>query len=304
MLWASSVMAEASLARLLGYTWVEHSYRGEYQKPADFIATHPVFRMTEFIRNHRLGRRRTYPATRALISYHLRTGRIDRVCRGVFAQPGSVDPWLLGARLTDDAVVAYGGSLSFHGVSPLGYEMEYLTAFPRPKVVWGEVIYRAVRVSRQTLDRLAIETVHRDGLPVRVVRLEHALVDVLSRPDLGCLYDAVDHLRHGHLDLREVLLHARDLARPIVNARLGYTLSFRPGVRWPDVAPFIGQLPSSSSWFDPCRKTGLFIPRWRLRIPADLRQAVETLGWRSEDQRSRLRPFPATPRRPGEDDDG
>ena len=76
-----------------------------------------------------------------LLGYHAKAGRLRRVRQGMYAviPPGvdgdtyPVDPYLLAARLTPDAVLSHHTALEFHGRGVLGLAALHL--FPR-SVPW------------------------------------------------------------------------------------------------------------------------------------------------------------------------
>lgn len=255
-------------------------------KPADFIATHPVFRLDEFRANHaKLGRGPV--ATRALLAYHLGRKRIRVLRRGLYAHPRDTDAWLVGSRMTPDAVLAYGGALSFHGVTGLGHLLPYLTATPRPRFEWNEVVYQAVRADRLELES-RVDEVTRRGLPVRVTSVERALVDVMERPHLGPIEEVVETLRTSRsFDRAGVLAVAGARQSKALNARLGYVLSFRPDTSWRDVHRLETRLPVVPVRLAPPRdpleelepEPCTLIPRWRVRVARGLRRLVERQGW-------------------------
>ena len=92
-------------------------------KLTEFLAQHAVFTVAEldrFLANRGSGN----PNTRkSLLSYHRRQGRIIPVRRGLYATvpmgtdsaSAPVDPYLLAAKMTEDAVLAYHTALEFHG---------------------------------------------------------------------------------------------------------------------------------------------------------------------------------------------
>ena len=92
-------------------------------KLTEFLARHAVFTVAEldrFLANRGSGN----PNTRkSLLSYHRRQGRIIPVRRGLYATvpmgtdsaSAPVDPYLLAAKMTEDAVLAYHTALEFHG---------------------------------------------------------------------------------------------------------------------------------------------------------------------------------------------
>ena len=88
-----------------------------------FLDGHAVFTVDE-LDYHLTSRGSSNTNTRnSLLAYHRRQGRIVRVRRGLYAtvprgmDPASmtVDPYLVAAKMTGDAVLAYHTALEFHG---------------------------------------------------------------------------------------------------------------------------------------------------------------------------------------------
>src|SRR5699024_10322323 len=111
-------------------------------------------------------------------------------------QPGenidsaSVDPYLVAARATDDAILAYHTALEFHGRAYSGFsELQYLTAQAPRSVTFRDWRFRPVRFPKALLGtgnaRFGVEHHDRHGQTVDVAGLERALVDVLDRPELS-----------------------------------------------------------------------------------------------------------------------
>ena len=92
-------------------------------KLRDFFARRPVFTHAEFVAFLDAEEPRSVKTRESLLSYYKRTGRILRVRRGLYitVPPGvdpeacPVDPYLLAAKMADDAVLAYHTALEFHG---------------------------------------------------------------------------------------------------------------------------------------------------------------------------------------------
>ena len=86
-----------------------------------FLATHLVFTYEEFARAH--GGAPNPHTLHNLLAYHIATGHILRIHRGIYAtvpyamDPARfiIDPYLIGSRLTEDAVIAYHAALQYHG---------------------------------------------------------------------------------------------------------------------------------------------------------------------------------------------
>ena len=114
-------------------------------KPADFIATHPVFRFDEFLEAHR-ARKATRQTTSALLQHYVSSGRLKNLRRGIYAHSDDPDPFVLASRLAKDAVLAYDGALAFHELHPLMYSISYLTKERASGFLFDERQYRPVPV--------------------------------------------------------------------------------------------------------------------------------------------------------------
>jgi len=92
-------------------------------KHDEFFRKHPVFTGKELAKHLSSRGQVGSRAQEALLAYHRRTGRVVMVRRGVYAvipagaDPESypVDPFLVAAKLTADAVLSYHTALEFHG---------------------------------------------------------------------------------------------------------------------------------------------------------------------------------------------
>lgn len=167
-------------------------------KIQEFFATRPVFTYEEFA--HFLAERNSLNVkTRwSLLRHYTETGRILRVRRGLYVtvpaglSPKScpVDPYLVAAKMTKDAVLAYHTALELHGKAYSVYQQSlYLTRLAsRPLTFRGHryrglLFPKALRAKKQ--ESFGVELVDRAGMDVRVTSLERTLVDVLDRPFLS-----------------------------------------------------------------------------------------------------------------------
>jgi hypothetical protein len=116
-------------------------------KPADFIEQHSVFRFDEFLEAH-AAFGASANTTKALLQYHLKSGRLKRPRRGLYTHDADVDPWLLGSKLSADAVIAYEGAMSFHGVWPLAHSIPFFTQERGRQFAFNDVIYRPTEVPK------------------------------------------------------------------------------------------------------------------------------------------------------------
>ena len=89
----------------------------------EFFAQHAVF-TTEELDSFLIGRKSYNLNTRkSLLAYYCKKGRIINIRRGLYATipygadslSYPVDPYLLAAKMAEDAILAYNTALQFHG---------------------------------------------------------------------------------------------------------------------------------------------------------------------------------------------
>ena len=175
----------------------------------------------------------------SLLAYYTRTGRLLRVRRGLYAvvppgaSPGEcpVDPYLLAAKLTRDAVLAYHTALSFHGKAySVSDHFQYLTVRPLKPVVFRSYHFQAVQfpqaLRRRRKVTFGVKVTERAGLDVRVTSLERTLVDLLDRPDLGGGWEEIWRSLESveFFDLDQVVRYALLLDNATTAAKVGFFL--------------------------------------------------------------------------------
>lgn len=201
-----------------------------------FMAVHPVFRYADLVASTPAANRRTRDA---LLRHYEDRGRLLRVRRGLYVSvpPGAkpdtcpLDPYLLSARMTDDAVLAYHTALEFHGKAHSTHgRFYYLTARASRALSLRSLHFRAVRFPstlRTSRERLfGARNAERAGLTVRVTTLERTLVDVLDRPDLGGgweeIWRSLESVEFFDLDL--VIEYTLLLENATTAAKVGFFL--------------------------------------------------------------------------------
>ena len=160
---------------------------------SSFLAGRRVFTAEEF--GSVLG---LAPRSRdSLLAYHRQRGRILPVRRGLYwvvqagESPGTcaVDSFLLTAKMTDDAVLAYHTALEFHGRAYSSFsELQYQTARAARATTFRGWRFRPVLLPKALRQAggafFGVEAHERSGQTVRVTGLERTLVDALNRPEL------------------------------------------------------------------------------------------------------------------------
>jgi predicted transcriptional regulator of viral defense system len=208
-------------------------------KVEEFFARHPVFTRGEFAAAYHARGAGTARAVEALLAYHTGAGNVLRVRRGLYAvvPPGMdvdsapVDPYLVAAKTTPDAVLAYHTALEVHGVAYSTHErLLFLTHHTCRSWSFRSMRFRPVRVPRALRGKGAgdteVSTVDRSGLDMRVTTLERTLVDVLGHPDLGGGWEEVWRALEaiGFLNLDRLIDYALLLGNATTAAKVGFFL--------------------------------------------------------------------------------
>ncbi|RLF91823.1 transcriptional regulator [Thermococci archaeon] len=255
----------------------------------EFFAKHPVFsvdELTAFLAQYGSVSNWT---RKALLAYHRKKGRILRVRRGLYVvvPPGTdptscpVDPYLLGAKMTEDAVLGYHTALEFHGKAysvsnlvlylssrrsaPLRFRAYTFRSVPFPK---------ALRVKGREL--FGVETHERTGLPVRVTSLERTLVDVLDRPDLGGGWEEIWRSLEmvEFFDLDVVVEYTLLLENATTAAKVGFFLEQhrdRLMVEERHLVALRAHRPRSPHYMVRTpRESGRLVQEWNLVVPVEI----------------------------------
>jgi len=167
-------------------------------KLGPFFHTHPVFSVEDFGGFLSSDGSHNVRTQESLLAYHVKAGNIVRVRRGLYVSvpPGaspenfSVDPFLLAARISKDAVLAYHTALEAHGKAYSVYEhFTYLVSKPIPLITFRAHLFKGVRfpqaLVRKKSELFDVIKGERSGMEIRITGLERTFVDVLNRPDLS-----------------------------------------------------------------------------------------------------------------------
>lgn len=162
-----------------------------------FLERHPVFRHEEFVAFFEANGPRSVKARESALAYYIRTNRILRIRRGLYAvvpqgaDPDTypVDPYLLAAKMTDDAVLAYHTALEFFGKAYSVFQRFHVLTGRAPRVMmFRSIEFRGVQCPKKLREKQAeqfcVTQAERAGLPVMVTSHERTLVDVLDRLEL------------------------------------------------------------------------------------------------------------------------
>jgi predicted transcriptional regulator of viral defense system len=249
-----------------------------------FTATHPVFRVEDFVAAH-AGAGERSPSTsltllkRGVVSgryLHLRRGLYAVVPPGVAPERAVVDPFLLACAHTPDAVVAFHAALELHGRAYSSWSRVHVWTRHRSKPwTWREVEIVPVLDAAEGSPGAGTATQPHAGGVVRVTTLERTLVDVLDQPDKGGGWEEI--LRSvamiEFVDLDAVVSDAISRGRALTAARVGWVLGLRRHawhVGEEVLAALRARRPATPSYLDTSRSPGRLDHTWNLIVPAPL----------------------------------
>jgi len=258
-------------------------------KHEEFFRKHPVFtgdEMADYLSSRGEVGSRT---KEALLAYHRKTGGIVSVRRGLYAvvPPGatptsySVDPYLVAAKLTKDAVLSYHTALEFHGHAYSVQEhFTYTASRPLTPVTFRFGVFRGVRLpealSRVNKENVGVIRMDRSGMEVRVTTLERTMVDVLNRPDLSGGWEEIWRSLESveFFDLDKVIEHVLLLGNATTAAKAGFFLEQHRAplmVEERHLKPLHDLRPQQPHYLDrDKRKSGCLVSQWNLVVPNDV----------------------------------
>lgn len=255
----------------------------------EFFHKNPVFTSEKFSQNL-VSRGGAGPRTQeALLAYYKKTGRIVGVRRGLYAvipawaEPGlyPVDPFLVAAKLTKDAVLSYHTALEFHGRAySVQDRFTYSASQPLSIFTFRSYLFRGARFPEALRsvgkEGFGVLTTERAGMEIRVTSLERTLVDVLDRPSLSGSWEEIWRSLESveFLSLEKVVEYALLLENATTAAKVGFFLEQHrePLMVEEHHLQSLNQLrPRQPHYLDRSRrKSGRLVSRWNLIIPSEV----------------------------------
>jgi predicted transcriptional regulator of viral defense system len=258
-------------------------------KHEEFFRKHPVFtgaEMADYLSSYGEVGSRT---KEALLAYYRKTGGVVSVRRGLYAviPPGanpvsySVDPFLVTAKLTKDAVLSYHTALEFHGHAYSVQEHFIYTALrPLSPLTFRTHVFRGVRLPeslrRVNKENFGVARMDRSGMEVRITSLERTLVDVLSRPGLSGGWEEIWRSLESveFFDLDKVVEYALLLGNATTAAKVGFFLEQHREplmVEEKHLKPLHDLRPRQPHYLDrDKRKSGRLVSEWNLVVPIEV----------------------------------
>lgn len=255
----------------------------------EFLSRHAVFTLDELDR-FLSARGSGNPNTRkSLLTYYRKQGRIIPIRRSLYAtvpaggDPTSspVDPYLVAAKMTPDAVIAYHSALEFHGKAYSVYmRLHYMSASKSmPLTFQGHEFIRAPvppTLVPKGEEMFGVIRRNRSGVNLRVTSLERTLVDILDRPDLSGSWEEIWRSLESieFFDLDQIIAYVLLLGNATTAAKVGFFLEQNKEVLMVEDAhlePLRRLRPRQPHYFvrgkrDDCRWAG----DWNLMVPVEI----------------------------------
>ena len=225
----------------------------------------------------------------ALLAYHRKRGRVVSVRRGLYVvvPPGtdqasySVDPFLVAAKLTKDAVLSHHTALELRGHA-YSVQEHFIYTASRPLIpfTFHHHVFRGVRfpesLRRANEENFGVVTVDRFGMEVRVTSLERTMVDVLNRPALCGGWEEIWRSLESveFFDLDKVVEYALLLGIATTAAKVGFFLEQHREplmVEEKHLKPLHDLLPRQPHYLKrDQRGSGRLVSPWNLVVPREV----------------------------------
>ena len=225
----------------------------------------------------------------SLLAYHRKNGRIITVRRGVYwvvpkgISPEScpVDPFLLAAQLTPDAVLAYHTALEFYGKGYSVFErFFYLSSQISTPVRFRSYAFQSVvtpkSLKRKNNENYGVIKSERSGVEVRVTSFERTFVDVLDRPGLCGSWEEIWRSLESieFFDLDRVIEYTRLLENATTASKVGFFLEQHRETLMVDnhyLKELQSLCPKQPHYLErQKRKPGRLVSNWNLIVPCSI----------------------------------
>jgi len=255
----------------------------------EFLSQHAVFTVDELDR-FLSARGSGKPNTRkSLLTYYRKQGRIIPVRRGLYAtvplggDPASspVDPYLVAAKMTADAVLAYHTALEFHGKAYSVHTRLYYVSTSKslPLKFQAHEFVRAPvphPLRAKGKEMFGVTSHKRSGVELRVTNLERTFVDVLDRPDLTGSWEEIWRSLESveFFDLDQVIEYVLLLKNATTTAKVGFFLQQHKEtlmVEDTHLNPLRKMRPRQPHYFIRGKRKGCqWVKDWNLLVPVEI----------------------------------
>jgi predicted transcriptional regulator of viral defense system len=260
-------------------------------KTLEFFAAHPVFSLDEVSMALGLpgGRARTVER----LKYHVETGRLKLVIRGVYAvvPPGAKaqefrpDPFLVAAAFRPEGVFTHHSALELQGVAHSVWNecTLYAEVRRRPLLISGTTVRfleHPAPMWSESGSHVGTRKIERQGKLLRTTGPERTLIEGFRRPGLAGGLEELVTSASGFAVLDLALLDEILQRYGIANlwAAVGWFLErFRETFHVPE--EFLSHLerhrPRSPHYLERNRRGGMLASRWNLILPKELMRQEE-----------------------------
>lgn len=251
-----------------------------------FFEEFPVFttdELKEFLKKNRSKSLENYSV---LLNYHVKRGRILKICRGLYAvvplnqnaEQYAPDSFLIAGKRTSDAIIAYHTAQELKGnVYSLFNIRTFLTIKSVRPFVFRGIEYKPTRPSQNLLRSnnyyILTDQVDIRGRTILMTSRERTFVDMLDRPNLCGGFEEVWRSLEmvEYLDTEKLLKYLKALGNATTNAKVGFFLQRHTNIIGDDQT-FLNKLkemiPASVHYFDRSRVDRVKLAReWNLAVP-------------------------------------
>ena len=258
-------------------------------KLSEFLSRHAVFTVDELDRFLSVKGPVKRNTRRSLLTYYRNQGRIVSIRRGLYAtiplgnNPVSspIDPYLVAAKMSEDAVIAYHTALEFHGKAYTVYSrLYYLSARKSLPLSFQSHVFTRVPIPNLLLEKgkemFGVVIHRRSGVELKVTNLERTFVDVLDRPDLTGSWEEIFRSLESveFFDLDQVVEYVHLLNNATTAAKVGFFLNQHKETLMVDdvhLNLLRNLRPRQPHYLDRSqRKECRLIKEWNLMIPVEI----------------------------------
>ena len=258
-------------------------------KMNDFLSQHAVFTVDELDRFLSLRGSGKANTRKSLLTYHRNQGKIIHVRRGLYAtvpsggdpESSPVDPYLVAAKMSEDAVLGYHTAFEFHGKAYSVYKnLHYISARKSLPMKFQSHEFTRVPLPRRLQDKgkemFGVAIHKRSGVKLRVTNLERTFVDVLDRPDLTGSWEEIWRTLESveFFDLDQVIEYVLLLENATTAAKVGFFLEQHNETLMAGDAhlnPLRSLRPRQPHYFVRGKRKGCqWVKDWNLLIPVEI----------------------------------
>jgi len=254
-----------------------------------FFSQHAVFtvkQLDRFLSSRGAGKANT---RKSLLTYYRNRGRVIRVRRGLYAtvpegaDPASfpVDPFLVAAKLTDDAILAYHTAQEYHGRAYSVYtKLRYFSAKKSLSLRFQTNEYVRAPVPHSLLakgkEMFGVASRKHSGVEIKMTSLERTLVDMLDRPDLTGSWEEIWRSLESveFFDLNLVVEYALLLENATTAAKVGFFLERHKETLMAEeshLGPLRKMRPRQPHYLNRSKRLGgHWVKEWNLIIPGEI----------------------------------